>query len=538
MTTSKRTHQILSRQGHVLYEYELPDSVPDKMATNYALEEAARKAADLAGADLAGACLAGANLAGVNLAGAELLGADMRRADLADANLTGAHLHGTDLTGVNLVNANLAGANLIGAWLAGASLANAYLVGADLSVADMRGANLGEPNMGDGVTHPANLSGVELSHASLPGVRAVNCAHLVGAKLRGLKLVGKSPLLLLIDFIDPYSSGPVLSAWQTEAGLRIQTEHFFGTREEFCAAVARPNGLLDREEYRAALALIDQCAEPRKSETRQAVRAVWTQKRAAANDALMHLNPATASRRTHQILSRSGNVLYECELPDEVPDKAAIRHALEQAVREGISLYEANLAGADLADADLAGTKLGLANLIDADLSKANLGNANLTDANLSSTNLSNAVLAKANLNGANLRGADLSDANLTAVDLSGAELDGANLSNANLTGATLSRSGLNLAGSRPLLTISPIGSEPRTLSVWLTQAGLRIQTDGFFGTREEFCAAVAHGDDPHAQEYRAALALIDKHAELWLPKAQPGVEANPAQKPDASDGA
>jgi uncharacterized protein YjbI with pentapeptide repeats len=278
MSTSKRTHKILSRRGKVLYECELPDGVPDKMATMYALEEAARKAADLAGADLVGACLAGANLAGVNLAGAELLGADMRRANLADANLTGAHLHGTNLTGVNLVNANLAGANLIGASLAGASLANACLVGADLSVADMRGANLGEPNMVDGDKHPANLSGVELSHASLPGVRAVNCAHLVGAKLRGLKLAGKSPLLLLIDFIDPYSSGQVLSAWQTEAGLRIQTEHFFGTREEFCVAVVRPNGLLDREEYRAALALIDQCAEPRKSETRQAVKAARAQK--------------------------------------------------------------------------------------------------------------------------------------------------------------------------------------------------------------------------------------------------------------------
>ena len=29
------------------------------------------------------------------------------------------------------------------------------------------------------------------------------------------------------------------------------------------------------------------------------------------------------------------------------------------------------------------------------------------------------------------------------------------------------------------------------------------------------------HGDNDHAAEYRAALALIEKHAEIWTPKEE-----------------
>lgn len=29
------------------------------------------------------------------------------------------------------------------------------------------------------------------------------------------------------------------------------------------------------------------------------------------------------------------------------------------------------------------------------------------------------------------------------------------------------------------------------------------------------------HGDNEHAREYRAALALVDLHAELWTPKGE-----------------
>ena len=104
-----------------------------------------------------------------------------------------------------------------------------------------------------------------------------------------------------------------------------------------------------------------------------------------------------------------------------------------------------------------------------------------------------------------------------------GASLYGANLSRADLYGASLYGAKVRdfvLVGARPFFAIDPIGSESRTMFAWLTEAGLRIQTGCFFGTRGEFTEQLAktHGDNEHAQEYTAALVLIDMHAKLWTP--------------------
>ena len=82
---------------------------------------------------------------------------------------------------------------------------------------------------------------------------------------------------------------------------------------------------------------------------------------------------------------------------------------------------------------------------------------------------------------------------------------------------------GLLLIGERPSLAIGPIGSVSRTVFAWLTEAGLRIQAGCFFGSRDEFTAQLAetHGDNEHADEYRAALVLIDAHARIWTPAAE-----------------
>ena len=98
----------------------------------------------------------------------------------------------------------------------------------------------------------------------------------------------------------------------------------------------------------------------------------------------------------------------------------------------------------------------------------------------------------------------------------SGANLRGANLSDAKV-------SGLTLIGVRPVLAIGPIGSESRTVFAWLTDAGLRIEAGCFFGSRDEFTTQLqhTHGDNQHADEYRAALHLIDAHARIWTPAAE-----------------
>ena len=57
----------------------------------------------------------------------------------------------------------------------------------------------------------------------------------------------------------------------------------------------------------------------------------------------------------------------------------------------------------------------------------------------------------------------------------------------------------------------------------WVTESGLRIQAGCFFGTRDEFTERLddTHGNNNHAQEYTAALVLIDMHAKVWTPAAE-----------------
>ncbi|HVL77609.1 MAG TPA: pentapeptide repeat-containing protein [Noviherbaspirillum sp.] len=133
-----------------------------------------------------------------------------------------------------------------------------------------------------------------------------------------------------------------------------------------------------------------------------------------------------------------------------------------------------------------------------------------------SGADLRGANLGDANLYGANLRGANLYGANLRGADLYGANLGDANLGDADLGGANLY--GRKLSGSRPLFQLGPIGSRNDYLLSFVTDQGVMIRAGCFFGTRNEFEAAIneTHGDNEYGQEYRAALALIDKHAELW----------------------
>ena len=205
----------------------------------------------------------------------------------------------------------------------------------------------------------------------------------------------------------------------------------------------------------------------------------------------------------HKITHRyTGVVLFEADIPDNTSSGLVVRAALEQATKVG-----ANLAGAYLAGAYLDGAKLAYANLAGAYLAGAYLDGANLVGAKLAYANLVGAYLVGANLDGANLVGA---------------KLDGANLVGANLDGA-------NLVGERPIFQVGPIGSRSAYLVAYLTDQGVMLKTGCFIGSVESFKANLQaeHGDNQHAQEYRAALDLIDVHARLWAPKS---VESTKAQ--------
>jgi hypothetical protein len=165
------------------------------------------------------------------------------------------------------------------------------------------------------------------------------------------------------------------------------------------------------------------------------------------------------------------------------------------------------------------------ANLTGAYLSKANLDGANLAGADLAGAYLAGANLAGADLAGAYLAGADLAGAYLAGANLAGADLAGAYLSRANLDGAYLSKANLdgteNLIGERPIFQIGPIGSRGAYFVAYLTNKGLRLRAGCFFGDITMFRESLTetHGESGvHADEYKAALTLIERHAELWTP--------------------
>ena len=199
----------------------------------------------------------------------------------------------------------------------------------------------------------------------------------------------------------------------------------------------------------------------------------------------------------HPIKHRYTNaVLFEADIPDDTPSGLVVRVALEQATKA-----RANLDGAYLARANLDGANLAGAYLAGANLARANLAGAYLAGAYLARANLDGAYLARANLDGANLDRANLAGAYLDSADLAGAYLVGA-----------------NLAGGRPIFQIGPIGSRSAYLVAYMTDKGVILKAGCFTGSVKEFEAKLEaeHGDNKHAQEYRAALELIAVHAELW----------------------
>ena len=137
-------------------------------------------------------------------------------------------------------------------------------------------------------------------------------------------------------------------------------------------------------------------------------------------------------------------------------------------------------------------------------------------DADLRGADLSSANLSSANLSSADLSGADLRDAYLYGAYLYGAYLYGANLAGANLKNKE------KLVGERPIFQIGPIGSRGAYFVAYITDQGIRFDAGCQRQiTREVFEARLAelHGENEHAAEYRAALALVDTHAEIWTPK-------------------
>ncbi|GAB4508465.1 MAG: hypothetical protein OHK0046_00970 [Anaerolineae bacterium] len=144
-------------------------------------------------------------------------------------------------------------------------------------------------------------------------------------------------------------------------------------------------------------------------------------------------------------------------------DGALRRAFLAQANLEGVQLWSADLAEAELMEsnlceanlhrANLEGAALWGANLRGAEMMAARLHKANLRKADLSSAKLWQADFSEAVLEHADLRGANLRNANLRHALLQRASLEGATFLKANLQGADLSHARFDTT------TILPDGS-------------------------------------------------------------------------------
>ncbi len=149
---------------------------------------------------------------------------------------------------------------------------------------------------------------------------------------------------------------------------------------------------------------------------------------------------------------------------------------------------------------------------------------SDLSGSDLRGSDLRGSDLRGSDLRGSDLRGSDLSGSNLSGSNLSGSNLSGSNLSGSDLSGSDLSGSDgktIKTIGERPLLSLGPLGSRADYLQAWLTDAGIYVRAGCFWDTLAKFKAAVkeTHGDGPHAQEYAAAITLIEMHARLWTPE-------------------
>ena len=205
----------------------------------------------------------------------------------------------------------------------------------------------------------------------------------------------------------------------------------------------------------------------------------------------------------HQIKHKYTNaILFECDVPEDVQASGmATRYALEKAVKDDADLRGSNLRGSNLSYSDLS-----YSDLSSSDMRYSDLSGSNLSYSDLSGSNLSYSDLSYSNLRGSDLRGSDMR----------GSDLRGSNLSGSNLSGA-------KLIGDRPVLMVGPIGSHCDYLAAYLTDKGVRLRAGCFFGDVDTFRAKLeeTHGDTNHAAEYRAALVLIEKHAEIWTPKEE-----------------
>ncbi len=382
---------------------------------------------DLAGCNLRGSDFDEVNLSHANLKGANLNGSELVGANLTDSNLRGAHLSLTDLSDTRFGGADLSyvvSGSVIGVphlptnwividgYLIGprANLQNAQLAGADLSHTDLfdvrlTGANLLDVATGSVIGRPilppnwklidgyligpgANLSGADFRKANLALVDAQG-SNLTDANLSDANLAGaniSNAVLTSADVssarmnganLDGVTSGSLQGMPVLPSGWLLVNGYFVGE-----GAILTNANFTDANLF-------------------------------GANLVSANLQGATLTG----VISGSVQGQYSAMLPPNWTIKNGYLFG------PGANLTDANLAGTGSISGDLQG-----ANLTGADLTAVGWGPINLIDANMSNANLTGAQINDSSMDDVNLDGAILTDTNFIGTDMSTVRTDASTL--------------------------------------------------------------------------------------------------------------
>ncbi len=342
----------------------------------------------------------GIDWSGCDLEGADLTSAPLSKADLTSANLTSANLTSADVDSVNftdadLANATVAKADLDFADLTGATMTSTDFSGAFLNSADITGGDVGNAVLG--TTSLTNITSGGLT-GGFPASLPAKWTEINGT------LLGPTAIMKNADL-----SGVDLSGLDLSGGSLAGAD-------------------LDN----ANLAKADLLGD------------------SLANASLANTN-------------FSGTNLGGVDLTNDDLSSAVLTEASSGAVT-GSPVLPVNWALAEPSgyllgpDADLTGARMDNASIAGADLAHADLSDAQLLNANVSFANLTGADLAGAEFENASIFTADLTGADAQHTDLSFANMDNADFTNANLTGADLD-SGIE-AGAIWSDTTCPDGSD------------------------------------------------------------------------------
>jgi hypothetical protein len=199
--------------------------------------------------------------------------------------------------------------------------------------------------------------------------------------------------------------------------------------------------------------------------------------------------------------------------------RADFRHTnLSQINMAGANMARSNMAHAYMARANMEGAYMEGANMEHAYMEGANMAGAYMAYAFMEGAYMAYAYMLGANMSHAYMVHANMARSNMAHANMAYANMAHANMALANIEGAFMEEEYGKLITKRPILQINNIGRDNSCLSAIFCEKGIVIRRGCFYGSLDEFEKQVGevHGDSIHGKEYKAAIAFIKLHKDLW----------------------